>query len=118
MSDKGTYMRDRKELDLERIAEVHQGRLQALQSLDESVAGTIAALEEQAAVAIPAAQDVGPVADDLRRLCKVTLGVDVFGHDADAPAQDGGGSAEHHSGVGKVVRRVAQHYQRHHERCH
>lgn len=47
MSDKGTYMRDRKELDLERIAEVHQGRLQALQSLDESVAGTIAALEEQ-----------------------------------------------------------------------
>jgi N-acetylglucosamine-6-sulfatase len=45
MSDKGSYMRHRSELDLERIARVHQGRLQALQSLDESVAGTVAALE-------------------------------------------------------------------------
>ncbi len=47
MSDKGTYMRDRPTLDLARVAQVHQGRIQALQSLDESVAGTIAALEEQ-----------------------------------------------------------------------
>lgn len=45
MSDKGTYIRDRKELDVERLTEVHQGRIEALQSLDESVADTIAALE-------------------------------------------------------------------------
>ena len=45
MSDKGTYIRDRKEVDLARMAEVHQGRVEALQSLDESVADTIAALE-------------------------------------------------------------------------
>ena len=45
MSDKGSYMRHRAVLDLDRIARVHQGRLQALQSLDESVAGTVAALE-------------------------------------------------------------------------
>lgn len=47
LSDKGTYMRDRQPLDLDRLAQVHQGRLQALQSLDESVAGTISALEDQ-----------------------------------------------------------------------
>jgi arylsulfatase A-like enzyme len=45
MSDKGTYIRERKVLDVSRLKEVHQGRIEALQSLDESVAETIAALD-------------------------------------------------------------------------
>ncbi|GAB2738163.1 sulfatase family protein [Nocardioides pakistanensis] len=47
MSDKGTYMRDRGKLDLHRQAVVHQARLQALQSLDESVAETVTALDRR-----------------------------------------------------------------------
>ncbi|HEU4515469.1 MAG TPA: sulfatase-like hydrolase/transferase [Nocardioidaceae bacterium] len=47
MGDKGSYMRDRRKVDLDRVAGVHQGRLQALQSLDESVARTISALAKK-----------------------------------------------------------------------
>ncbi len=47
MSDKGTYMKDKAKQDLAEMARVHQGRVESLQALDESVSDTIAALDAQ-----------------------------------------------------------------------
>ncbi len=46
MSDKGVFMRDRPKLDLKHQKLVHEGRLEALQSLDESVADTVLSLKK------------------------------------------------------------------------
>jgi len=48
MSDKGSYMRDRPPLGatgMQRVHSVHQGRLESLQALDDSVARTVATLK-------------------------------------------------------------------------
>ena len=47
MSDKGSYMRSRRKLPLDHQLRVHESRLEALQSLDESVADTIGTLAKK-----------------------------------------------------------------------
>ncbi len=47
MSDKGSYMSSRRKLPLDHQLRVHESRLEALQSLDESVADTIGTLAKK-----------------------------------------------------------------------